>query len=63
MREAAPKVHAREHSLPEDYIAELERIEADTDTNERCDRRRDRLFAYPRDLHILSEGTEPLRNH
>ena len=26
-------------------------------------KRRDRLFAYPRYLHILSEGTEPLRNH
>jgi hypothetical protein len=24
-------------------------------------KRRDRLFAYPRYLHILSEGTEPLR--
>jgi len=23
---------------------------------------RDRLFAYPRYLHILSEGTEPLAN-
>jgi Uncharacterized conserved protein len=26
-------------------------------------KRRDRLFAYPRYLHILSEGTEPLRDH
>jgi Fic family protein len=26
-------------------------------------KRRDRLFAYPRYLHILSEGTEPLPNH
>ena len=26
-------------------------------------KRRDRLFAYPRYSHILSEGTEPLRNH
>jgi Fic family protein len=26
-------------------------------------KRRDRLFAYPRYMHILSEGTEPLRNH
>lgn len=25
-------------------------------------KRRDRLFAYPRYMHILSEGTEPLRN-
>jgi Fic family protein len=25
-------------------------------------KRRDRLFAYPRYLHILAEGTEPLRN-
>ena len=25
-------------------------------------KRRDRLFAYPRYLHILSEGTEPLSN-
>ena len=24
-------------------------------------KRRDRLFGYPRYLHILSEGTEPLR--
>jgi Fic family protein len=26
-------------------------------------KRRDRLFAYPRYLHILSEGTEPLSNN
>ena len=26
-------------------------------------KRMDRLFAYSRYLHILSEGTEPLRNH
>src|ERR1700676_1301012 len=26
-------------------------------------KRRDLFFAYPRYLHILSEGTEPLRNH
>jgi len=26
-------------------------------------KRRDRLFAYPRYLHILSEGTEPLPDH
>jgi Fic family protein len=25
-------------------------------------KRRDRLFAYPRYLHILSEGTEPLKS-
>jgi hypothetical protein len=25
-------------------------------------KRRDRLLAYPRYLHILSEGTEPLRS-
>ena len=26
-------------------------------------KRRDRLFAYPRYLHILSEGTEPLTKY
>jgi Fic family protein len=30
--------------------------------NESTGKRRDRLFAYPRYLHILAEGTEPLRN-
>lgn len=30
--------------------------------NESTGKRRDRLFAYPRYLHILAKGTEPLRN-
>ena len=32
-------------------------------TKEVTGKRRDRLFAYPRYLHILSEGTEPLSNN
>jgi Fic family protein len=31
-------------------------------SKESTGKRRDRLFAYPRYLHILSEGTEPLRS-
>src|SRR6266404_1780123 len=32
-------------------------------TKEVTGKRRDRLFSYPRYLHILSQGTEPSKNH
>ena len=37
---------AREHSLPEDYIAELDRIDAVADTDERRDREKRALACH-----------------
>ena len=57
-----PAAKDRKLSIPT-VTSALETLTKLKIARESTGKRRDRLFAYPRYLHILSEGTEPLRNH